>query len=292
MALPKPKEIELPLLYEIEKAGGAAKPKDIYDKVAAHFPGMTAAERAETVSSGPNRFNNRITWVLSRLKDKGELSQPSTGIWTITDKGRERLRKEWKEGGPSSQPAPSAPPPLSPVGPAPVQPEKVTILELLEEQNRSFRTQLRQKLMELTPAQFEQFAGRLLEKLGFQDVQVTGRAGDGGIDGHGKLEMGIVRVEAAFQVKRWQQNVPRPEIDKFRGAIQGQFDQGIFITTSDFTEDAKQASTRPGTVPIVMINGDKIIDIALEQKLGIKTEPLTITRVDEEFFTGLVGGSA
>jgi restriction system protein len=96
--------------------------------------------------------------------------------------------------------------------------------------------------------------------------------------------LGVVRVKGAFQFKRWQQNVPRPVIDQFRGAITGLYDQGIFITTSDFTEDAKQVSSRLGTVPIVIINGDKIIDIMLEKGLGVRKEPLSVLWLDEEFF--------
>jgi len=138
--------------------------------------------------------------------------------------------------------------------------------------------------MNLHPREFEAFGGKLLESVGFTDIEVTNYVGDGGVDGYGSLEMGVVKVRAAFQVKRWRQNVPRPEIDQFRGAIQGTYDQGIFITTSDFSDEAKQVSTKPGTVPIVMINGDKIIDIMLERGLGVRREPVSIIRLDEEFF--------
>ncbi len=87
-------------------------------------------------------------------------------------------------------------------------------------------------------------------------MAVTKYVGDGGIDGYGNLEMGVVKVKAAFQVKRWRNNnVPRSDIDRFRGTIQGKFDQGIFITTSDFVDEAKRISSVPGAVPIVLING-------------------------------------
>ena len=139
--------------------------------------------------------------------------------------------------------------------------------------------------MNLHPQQFEEFAGTLLESVGFTDVEVTKYVGDGGIDGYGNLEMGVVKVKAAFQVKRWRQNVPPAEVNQFRGAIQGEFDQGIFITTSDFSDEAKKASSKRGAVPIVLINGDRIVTIMLERGLGVRQEPLTVTRIDEEFFT-------
>jgi len=98
--------------------------------------------------------------------------------------------------------------------------------------------------------------------------------------------MGVVKIKAAFQVKRWHQNVPRPDVDQFRGAIQGKFDQGIFITTSDFSDEAKHVSSVPGAVPIVLINGDKVVAIMFEKRLGLRQEPLTIVRLDEEYFSG------
>ena len=188
-----------------------------------------------------------------------------------------KLLKEEEQGWggvPLPPPPRPAPPPLLP-----------TIATLLDRERQQIRAQLHELLMNLHPQQFEAFAGKLLESTGFTNVQVTRYAGDGGIDGYGNLEMGVVRVRAAFQVKRWRQNVPRAEIDQFRGAIMGEFDQGILITTSDFSEEAKTVSSRRGAVPIVLINGDRIIDIMVEKGLGVRQEPLTVTRIDEEFFT-------
>ena len=138
--------------------------------------------------------------------------------------------------------------------------------------------------LNLHPQQFEQFAAKLLESVGFTDVEVTRYVGDGGIAGYGNLEMGVVKVKAAFQVKRWRNNVPPAEINQFRGAIEEEFDQGVFITTSDFSEEAKIVSSKRGKTPILPINGDRIVDIMLERGLGVRQEPLTITRIDEEFF--------
>ena len=145
-------------------------------------------------------------------------------------------------------------------------------------------------MMNLHPQQFEAFGGKLLESLGFTDIEITNYVGDGGIDGYGNLEMGVVKVKAAFQFKRWQQNVSRPNVDQFRGAIQGRFEQGIFITTSDFSDEAKKVSSIPGAVPVVLINGDRIVSIMLDKGLGVRQEPLTVTRIDEEFFTAFGTG--
>jgi predicted helicase len=106
----------------------------------------------------------------------------------------------------------------------------------------------------LTPKQFERFAGTLLSAYGFNEMKVTGKSGDGGIDGHGKLKVGLASMNVAFQCKRWQGAVGRPEIDKFRGAIQGEFEQGIFFTTSQFSSPAQEASIKKGAAPIVLLD--------------------------------------
>jgi restriction system protein len=128
----------------------------------------------------------------------------------------------------------------------------------------------------LTPTQFEHFARNLLAIYGFVQVKVTQVGKDGGIDGHGLLKVGLARMEVAFQCKRWEGNVPRPEIDKFRGAIQGGYEQGIFFTTSDFSSGAKEASIKKGAVPIILLNGDSIVDLMIEKEFGVQKKPLQI----------------
>lgn len=105
---------------------------------------------------------------------------------------------------------------------------------------------------------------------------VTQHANDGGIDGHGLLKIGLARMAVAFQCKRWEGNVPRPEVDKFRGAIQGEFEQGIFFTTSDFTKGAMDASIKKGTVPIILLNGESIVDLMIDKEFGVQKKPLQI----------------
>jgi restriction system protein len=265
MAISSEKDIEIPLLQEIEKAGGEAKPSNLYDKVARHFPQLTLADQKVIhPRSGLPIWRNRVQWARQHLVNKGELDASTRGIWRITDKGRVRLGVVF--------PPPPPPPPT-------------TIGELLDGEKHQICAKLHELLMNLHPQQFEAFAGKLLESVGFTDVEVTKYVGDGGIDGYGNLEMGVVKVRAAFQVKRWRNNVPPAEVNQFRGAIQGEFDQGIFITTSDFSDEAKKVSSKRGAVPIVLINGDRIVNIMLEKGLGVRQEPLTVTRIDEEFFT-------
>ena len=267
MAIPSEKDIELPLLQEIEAAGGEAKPADLYAKVARHFPQLTLADqKVRHPRSGLLIWTNRVQWSRQHLVNKGEIDASTRGIWKITEKGRARIE---------AIPRPAPPRHLT----------LPTFSMLFDRERQQIRAQLHELLMNLHPQQFEEFAGKLLESVGFTDVEVTKYVGDGGIDGYGNLEMGVVKVKAAFQVKRWRNNVPPAEVNQFRGAIQGEFDQGIFITTSDFSDEAKKVSSKRGAVPIVLINGDRIVNIMMEKGLGVKQEPLTVTRIDDEFFT-------
>ncbi len=130
------------------------------------------------------------------------------------------------------------------------------------------------KLYELTPHQFELFAGKVLQAYGFAEMKVTTVSSDGGIDGFGKLRLGLVSMNVAFQCKRWEGNVGRPEVDKFRGAIQGEFEQGIFFSTSDFTSQARDASLKKGAVPIILLNGESIVSLMIQKGIGVERVPL------------------
>ena len=150
----------------------------------------------------------------------------------------------------------------------------------------SFKKQLLNQLKEIPAKTFETFAKRLLEIYGFQDMKVTSYSKDGGLDGYGKLKVGITYLNVAFQCKRWKTiSVSRTEIDKFRGAIQGMYEQGIIFTTSNFSKDALNATRRNGAVPIILIDGVTLVDIMIEKKFGVTIEniPVYINSLDDTF---------
>lgn len=148
----------------------------------------------------------------------------------------------------------------------------------------SFKSLLLEELKTLSPFEFERFAQGLLKAYGFLKVKVTARGKDGGIDGVGKLQAGLGVLNVAFQCKRWVKNtVGRGEIDRFRGAISGLYDQGIFFTTATFTKEALGASSRVGAVPIILIDGDSLVEIMLDREVGvdIKNLPKFTVALDE-----------
>ena len=141
----------------------------------------------------------------------------------------------------------------------------------------AFKSRVLSQLKEIDPTTFEFFCKKLLKVYGFKDLVVTRAKRDGGIDGFGKLKVGITYLNVAVQCKRWKNtSVGRTEIDKFRGAIQGDFEQGILLTTSKFSTEALAATTKKGAVPIILIDGSMIIDIMIEKKFGIDVEDIPI----------------
>ena len=265
--LPKQKEIEIPLLEVLKEIGGQGRPRDIYPLVTSKFPNLDENDLGGAVPSGTNRWTNRIQWVRQKLVNEGQMDSPAHGIWRITEEGRRRLASSET----TPQPAISAP----------------TFLELYEDYEAGFRAQILEALHDLAAREFEQFARRLLTAYGFGGVEVTSVSNDGGIDGYGNLRLGLASMRVAFQCKRWQGNVGRTEVDRFRGAIQGEFEQGIFFTTSDFTKAAKSASLKGGAVPIILLDGESIVDLMLAKGLGVRRVPLyAYELVPDDFESG------
>jgi restriction system protein len=267
--MPKQSEIEIPLLKCLAKMGGKARPQEVYLCVRQQFPELNDADLSETLPSGGPKWTNRVQWVRQRLVSIGQMASPEHGVWAITEKGHKRLTEEGKPNDAvlSKRGADDS----HSLGLEPV----ANLEELADEYLEAFKQKTIQKLLDLTPEQFERFAGVLLSAYGFVEVKVTGRTGDGGIDGHGKLKVGLAAMNVAFR-KRWQGSVGRPEIDKFRGAIQGEYEQGIFFATSDFSRQALEASLKKGAVPVVLVNGDAIAQLMLDKQLGVKRRPVEI----------------
>jgi len=265
--MPKQRDTEVPLLKCLEEMGGKARPSEIYTRIRRFFPDLTDSDLTETLTTGGNKWTNRIQWVRQRLVSIGEMASPEHGVWAITDKGRRRLA-QMAGLGMSREPG------LAKDSEEVRGGVSVNFEELAEDYVEAFKEKVIQKLQDLRPDQFERFAGVLLTAYGFVQVKVSGRAGDGGIDGYGSLKVGLATMNVAFQCKRWQGQVGRPEIDKFRGAIQGEFEQGIFFTTSDFSSQARDASIKKGAVPIVLVNGDAIVQLMIDKQSGVKRRPV------------------
>lgn len=138
-------------------------------------------------------------------------------------------------------------------------------------------------LLDLPPAGFERLCQRLLRESGFVQVVVTGRSGDGGIDGHGTLEVNpLVSFKVLFQCKRYVKSVSPSQVRDFRGAMQGRTDKGIILTTGSFTAEARREAARDGVPPIELVDGSKLMEMFEKLELGLKT--VTSFEIDDSFF--------
>jgi len=141
---------------------------------------------------------------------------------------------------------------------------------------------------EVTAYAFERLTQRLLRESGFVQVEVTGRTGDGGIDGKGIAKIhGFMSFHVIFQCKKYQGSVSAGDIRDFRGAMVGRADKGLFITTGTFTPAAVKEATRDGAPPIDLVDGEQLAEKLKEFQLGIKTEMIEKVTLDKDWFANL-----
>lgn len=274
MAFPKQSDVEVPLLKVLADSGGSSKPRDVYPRLATCFPELTAEDQELRLESSPNtrKWWNLVQWVRQHLVEAGEIDGSTRGVWTLTDAGRARLSRVSSSQRGTKSATPTAA--LSP-----------TLRDLANTSRDEVKSRLLTELKNLTPTAFEHFCMELLQQLGFRSVAVTRRGADGGIDGYGDFRQGAVSIKSAFQAKRWADApVRRPEIDKLRGAIQGDYDHGVFITTSRFTRDATEASYKKGAITILLLDGEAIAELMIERGIGVVRQPVYLYEVSADFF--------
>ncbi|MDB5297569.1 MAG: restriction endonuclease, partial [Phycisphaerales bacterium] len=140
----------------------------------------------------------------------------------------------------------------------------------IEQHNAGVRKRLRAQIGAMPPADFEALVGTLLSRLGFADVTVTGRSGDGGIDVRGTMVTGdVVRTRMAVQVKRWRQNVQAPVVQQVRGSL-GAHEQGLIITTSGFGTGARAEAERADATPVALMDGEQLVKLLVENDIGVR----------------------
>jgi len=152
--------------------------------------------------------------------------------------------------------------------------------------NRLTRNVLRKRLMEMSPKRFEGLIAELLLALGFEEdtIEITPFGNDGGVDVRGVLNAAsITEVNAAVQAKRWKYNVQAPIVQALRGSLVVH-EQGIIITTSKFSKGAETEARAPGKVHISLIDGEQLLDLLIEHRIGVTAEQHTVYALDEEWW--------
>lgn len=155
----------------------------------------------------------------------------------------------------------------------------VGIPSQVDQHNRKVRSELHSRLMAMPWGEFEDLIGKVLVELGFVEVTVTPRRSDKGIDVRGTMVIGdAVRIRMAVQVKRWKDNVHAPTVQQVRGSL-GTHEQGLIITTSDFSAGARTEAIRADAAPVGLMNGQQLINLLLEHEIGVQKTALDLFEI-------------
>ncbi len=304
MAVPDYQSLMLPLLNFVAARGNEASTSEAVEALGKEL-NLSEDDLKEMLPSGiQSTFVNRVGWASTYLKKAGVLEATRRGYYRITDRGKSLLAerpktidvallrrypeflefrrpKRTKKGEGNHDPKRGAD-------------TSVTPSEALEAAYGNLHDELADELLarlkKTSPAFFERIVVELLVKMGYGGSRADagraiGRSGDGGIDGiikEDKLGLDVVYIQA----KRWDSNpVGRPDVMQFAGALQAQrANKGIFLTTSRFTDDARNYVSQIGS-KIVLIDGEQLTDLMIEHDIGVSTVSLyPVKRIDSDYF--------
>ncbi len=289
VGIPKYHEYMQPTLKVLASLGGSAAVDEINDGL---IEAMQLSEQQLDLrypTSGALVVTDRMSWARSYLRIAGLTASGGKGVWLLTDAGRDAMKlspeavrklvaqkvKDAHAARVASQPDSSA---------EPAAPEAEADSDIVTWSDR-----LLTALQAIDPSAFERLCQRLLREYGFTRVEVTGKSGDGGIDGQGVLRVNVVSFHVLFQCKRYKGSVGAGTIRDFRGAMQGRADKGLVITTGTFTPDARREATRDGAPAIDLIDGDALCDLLRDKGLGVTVKQVITYEisVDTAFFEGI-----
>ena len=260
-----------PVIQALKDLGGSGTIEEINNK-ATEIAGLSN-EQLEVLhnpeKSSQTKVEYRLAWARTYLKKYGILENSSRGVWALTPKGRQLDRVNAQAVKRSVQKQDK-------------QKRSVSVEDKMDETEAetTWRDELLATLLKMDPSAFERLVQRLLRESGFIKVQVTGKSGDGGIDGKGIMRLGgLLSFHVIFQCKRYQGSVSASKVRDFRGAMVGRADKGLLITTGNFTKDALREATRDGAPAIDLIDGDLLLDKLKELGLGVKTEIVQVEQV-------------
>ena len=284
MPVPTYDKLFQPLLDAIHSLGGSASISEQEDRVAELLK-LNEEAISEIHRGNRTKFSYRLAWARNYLKRFGILENSSRGVWSLTPKGQATKSVE-REDVKRFVLALDRP------GEKNVAPTTSLVATKIGDdlEEMSWEDDLLETLKSIPPDAFERLCQRLLRESGFIQVEVTGKSGDGGIDGRGVVRIGgLLSFHVIFQCKRYQGSVSSSTVRDFRGAMVGRADKGLLITTGTFTKDAKAEAQRDGAPPIDLIDGEALAQKLKELRIGveIKTRVVEEVIVDKVFFMSL-----
>lgn len=275
MSIPKFDALFNPLLEALRDLGGSGSNSELADAVARILQ-LSDEELEEQTRRGQPRFSYRLGWARSYLKAYGLLNNSDRGVWSLTEKGTKvhSVDPEEVKRFVRSQHVRQESPSLD-------SEESVNEPDV----EHQWRDSLLQVLLALRPDQFERLCQRILRESGFVKVEVSGRSGDGGIDGTGIVELGgLLTFPILFQCKRYQGAVGASVVRDFRGAMVGRVDRGLILTTGVFSRDAHREATRDGAPPIDLVDRERLLDKLKELRLGVNVQLIESVSINDEWF--------
>jgi len=261
-----------PTLESLHKLGGSASVPEIEEEVS-KILNLSDSEVNDIHRGSVTKLSYRLAWARNYLKRYGAIENSARGVWALTSAGlklisvdKEEVKKQVKLLDQRNNVA--------------TEKEEEEPIAAEAPKDITWKEELLEVLKNIPAASFENLCKRFLRESGFINVEVTGRSGDGGIDGKGVVKLGgVLSFHVVFQAKRYKDIVPPSVVRDFRGAMIGRADKGVIITTGTFTRDAKAEAQRAGAPPIDLIDGEELAERLKELSVGVETELETIERV-------------
>jgi restriction system protein len=210
----------------------------------------------------PSTIKDTLTRRLRNLHERG-LIERDGNTYSITDEGLEYL---------------------STISPTELN-LKREALNSVKNYNKSQLEELKDRLINMHPYQFEHLIKQLLEAMGYEDVEVTKQVGDKGVDVVATVQFGITTIREVVQVKKHQASIGRRVLDELRGVLPyHNAIRGTIMTTGSISKGCKEFALFPGAAPITLIDGNKLIELLIEHKIGVRVRPIDMIEVDQELF--------
>ena len=278
-----------PALQAVIALGGSASIAEL-DAAVIDRESLSPEVQSVLHGDGPmTEVQYRLAWARTYLKGMGLLTNSQRGVWSVTENGQTvtkdeipKLRAEYfasyrKSGSRKKKKK----------GPQSLLDNEIDQTEADAEAD--WKDALLDTVLNISPHAFERLAQRLLREAGVSSPVVTGRAGDGGIDGRGVYQISLLSFPIFFQCKRYSGSVGASAVRDFRGAMAGRGEKGLLITTGTFTNDARAESRRDGAPPVDLIDGDRLCELLKEYAIGVTTTPRTVedVTINADYFKSL-----
>jgi restriction system protein len=269
MAVPTFDELFNPLLKALNNLGGSASIPEQEIEVA-KILNLSEKDASEIHRGNRTKLSYRLAWSRNYLKRYGIIDNSRRGIWSLTPKGL-KTKQVNKEDVKRSVHALSRKNKI----------EKGNYEQIeFEDTLDAWEDELLEIIRGISSDAFERLCQRVLRESGFIQVEITGRSGDGGIDGKGVVRIGgLLSFHVLFQCKRYKGSVSSSTVRDFRGALVGRADKGLIITTGTFTRDARLEAQRDGATPIDLIDGEELVEKLKELEIGVEVKEKIVQEI-------------